>query len=57
MLPQATKGKSTAHNGNKKRAASEKPDAGEREGAGAPAKKAKVRNTPQKEFPGSESKS
>ena len=53
MLPQATKGNSTAHNGNKKRAASEKPDAGEREGAGAPAKKAKVR-TFQKNFPCSE---
>ena len=56
MLSQATKGKSTAHNGNKKRAASEKPDAGEREGAGAPAKKAKV-CTFQKEFPNSEPKS
>ena len=56
MLPQATKGKGTAHNGNKKRAASEAPDAGEREGAGAPAKKSKVR-TLQKEFPGSEPKS
>ena len=56
MLPQATKGKSTTHNGNKKRAASEKSDAGEREGAGAPVKKAKVR-TFQKEFPGSETKS
>ena len=56
MLPQATKGKSTAHNGNKKRAASETPEAGEREGAGAPAKKAKVR-TLQKEFPSLEPKS
>ena len=56
MLTQATNGESTAHNGNKKRAASEKPVAGEREGAGAPAKKAKVRMS-QKEIPESEPKS
>lgn len=43
MLPRSTKGKTTANNGTKKRAATKGAATAEHEGGEAPAKKAKVR--------------